>query len=64
MYFVYSTRPNIAFTMRQFGKYNADSRKRYLQIAKKIVWYLNDTIDINVIFGQKIVNCLSRKVLP
>lgn len=64
MYLAYSTRPDIAFVVRQFSKYNADPRKTHLRAAKRVVWYLCGTIDLGLIFGQRSNNYKPKDPLP
>lgn len=64
MYLACDTKPDIIFAVGQLSKHNANSRKKHLQIAKRVVRYLKDTIDISLILGQKIVNCLPKKPSP
>lgn len=61
IHLVYDISPDIAFVIRQLSKYNADLRKGHLQVAKKLVRYLKSTIDMSLIFGQKIVNYLLKE---
>lgn len=61
MYLIYGTRLDIAFVVGQFSKHNADPRKGYLQVAKRVVRYLKGTMDMGLIFSQEIANCLPRK---
>lgn len=63
IYLVYDTYPDIVFVIRQLNKLNANSSKKYLQAAKRIIRYLKSIIKIDLIFGQKIANCYLRKLL-
>lgn len=54
IYLTYSIRLDIAFNIGQFSKHIINSRKRYLQSAKKVVRYLKRIIEMGLIFGQEI----------
>lgn len=43
-YLLYRTRPNIAFVIKRLSKYNANPKNDYLQVAKKVIFYLKSTI--------------------
>lgn len=51
IYLAYNTRPDIAFTVGQLSRYNADPKKGHLQAAKRVVKYLKGTIEMSLTFG-------------
>lgn len=53
IYFAYKTRLDITFIVGQLSKYNFDSRKGHLQVAKRIVQYLKGTMQLGLIYDKK-----------
>ncbi len=64
MYLAYSTRPNIAFIVSQLSKYNADPRKGHLWVAKRVVRYLKETIEMGLVFERVSANGWLFQDLP
>lgn len=64
MYLTYGTRPDIAFAIRQLSKYNANPRRNYLQIAKKVVQYLKKIMQLGLVYSKKPNTTLPRDPPP
>lgn len=64
IYLIYGTRPDITFVIGQLNKYNVHPRRRYLQVKKRVVWYLCETKEIRPIYGQKLGNRLLKDPPP
>lgn len=65
MYLACKTRPDITFVMGQLSKQNADPGKGHLQAAKKLIRYLQGTMQIGLIFGKTNNICqLSQNFSP
>lgn len=60
IYLLGGIRPNIVFVVRQLSRYNANPRKDYLQVAKRVVRYPKGTIKIELTFCQKSIEQLPR----
>ena len=56
MYLACGRKPNIAFVVGQLSKHNADPRKGHLKAAKKVVRYMNGTMQMKLMFGQTLTN--------
>lgn len=59
IYLSFSTRPNISFAISQLSKRNTNPRVSHLRVTKGIVHYLNDTIQLDIIYNAN--NSLSHK---
>ena len=46
--------PDIVFRIRRLSKYNTDPRKSHLQVGKRVVCYLNGTIHLDLVYGQRL----------
>ena len=64
IYLSYGTRPDILFIVGQLSRHNADSKKRHLRAAKRVVRYLKGTIKMGLIFGRESAERLPRDPLP
>ena len=64
MYLSYRIKPDIAFVVSQISRHNADPRKKYLWVTKKVVKYLKETTNMDLIFGWKLINQLSKDPPP
>lgn len=64
MYHMYSIQSDIIFAVGQLSKYNINLKKVDLQMVKRVVRYLKSTMDISLIFDQKIANYFLRKSPP
>lgn len=63
MYLVCGTKPDIFFVVGQFSRHNTNPKKVYFQIVKRVVWYLCGTIEIDLIYGQKLNNQIPKEPL-
>lgn len=64
MYLLCGTRPDIAFVVGQLNRHNADPKKGYLQVAKRVVQYLCGTMEMRLVFGRELSNRLPRDPPP
>ena len=55
MYLACGTRPDIAFAIGQLSKHNADPRKGHFQATKRVVQYLKNTMNLELVYSQTIV---------
>lgn len=62
IYLVYGIRPDIAFTVGQLSKHNADPKKGHLQAVKRVVRYLKGIIQMELVFGREIKGHLPRNL--
>lgn len=53
-------RPDIAYGVGQLSKHNVDLTRGYYWAVKQVVWYLKQTIEIRLIFGQESANRLPK----
>lgn len=53
IYLTYKTRSNIVFIIGQLNRYNTNLKKKYLQVAKRVVKYLKGIMQIKLIFGRE-----------
>lgn len=63
IYLANKIRSNITFIIRQLNKYITNSRKSHLRVTKRVVEYLKRIIYMNLLFGKKLNNCLSKNLL-
>lgn len=52
-------RPSIAFPIGLFSRYNVDLKKDYLQVAKKVIKYRKETMNLDLIYGKKLASKIS-----
>lgn len=62
MYFLYVTRPDISFAVKQLSKYNINTWIKQIKGAKKIVNYLIGTIYLSFIYNSHLKNKRETKV--
>lgn len=60
MYLACRARLDISFTIGQFSRHNADSRKGHLQVAKRVIQYLCGTMEIGLTYGQELNKQMPR----
>lgn len=53
IYLAYRTKSDIAFIVKRLSKHNTDLRKDHLQVAKRVICYLKDTIYLELVYRQK-----------
>lgn len=58
IYLAYETRLDIVFIQTQLNKHNADPIKDYLRVARRIVRYLKETMQMELIYRRE--NLLSK----
>ena len=51
IYFLYGTRPDISFAVKQLSRYNVNPQISYIKTAKKVIHYLKDKIHLGLIYG-------------
>lgn len=63
IYLRYDTRPDIAFVVGQLNRHNANPRKSYLWVAKRVVKYLKGIIKMGLIFSWESIELPFRDLL-
>ncbi len=54
MYLFFGTRPDIAFAVGQLSKQNLDPRAGHMKAAKKVVWYLKETMHLGLVYRSQL----------
>ena len=61
MYLLCGTKSDIFFAVRQLSKYNVDLQISYLKMAKKVIYYLKNTMYLSLIYSGHFKNIKKTK---
>ena len=63
IYLACGIRPDIAFVVGQLSRHNADPRRGYIQVAKKVTRYLCSIMEMGFVYRRKIKKCIPKNPL-
>lgn len=64
MYLACKTRPDITFIFRRLSKHNVDLCKSHFRAAKRVVQYLKETMQLELVYDQQPDRSSTSDLLP